>query len=147
MRDAAKLPMRKISEKPKVVFDLDHTLCVPVEGCDQGENKHQKYIDALPVDNVVARLRELHAQGFEIIIHTSRNMRTYDGDENLIREHTLPLIHDWLERHQIPYDEVVVAKPWCGFDGFYVDDRSIRPSELTRMSLEEIKQLLDLEKR
>ena len=48
-----------------------------------------------------------------------------------------------MNKYQVVFDEVVVGKPWCGHDGFYVDDRAIRPDECTRMSLEEVSKLLD----
>jgi capsule biosynthesis phosphatase len=44
----------------------------------------------------------------------------------------------------VPFDEVIVGKPWCGFDGFYVDDRSIRPKEFKDLSYEEVKKLLGM---
>ena len=69
-------------------------------------------------------------------------MRTYKGNVGEINIHTLPTIIDWLNKHEVPYDEVIVGKPWCGFDGFYIDDKSIRPSEFTSLSYGEIMQLL-----
>jgi len=51
-----------------------------------------------------------------------------------------------LARHDIPYDEIHVGKPWCGNDGFYVDDKAVRPSELKSMSYDEIRALLDRER-
>jgi len=61
-------------------------------------------------------------------------MRTYEGNIGLINANTLPIIHDWLTRHKIPFDEILVGKPWCGFEGFYVDDKTIRPSEFVNLS-------------
>ena len=52
---------------------------------------------------------------------------------------TLPVILDWLARHDIPFDEVHVGKPWCGTDGFYVDDKAVRPSEFVTLGYEEIR--------
>ena len=68
------------------------------------------------------------------------------GNVGLINAHTLPIIIDWLDAHNVPYDEIYVAKPWCGFDGFYIDDKSIRPSEFTMYSHEEILEILQKEK-
>lgn len=130
----------------RLIIDLDHTICIPVEGSDQSTDPNAKYSDAKPVDAVISRLREYKQQGFEIVIHTARNMRTYAGDAELIRLNTLPIILAWLERHDVPFDEVVVAKPWCGFDGFYIDDRAIRPSEFAYMTAEEITLLLAQER-
>jgi len=76
---------------------------------------------------------------------TSRNMRTYEGNIGKINKHTLPTILEWLEKYNVPFDEVVVGKPWCGHEGFYVDDKSIRPSEFNALSYEEIQDLLEKE--
>ena len=45
-------------------------------------------------------------------------------------------------RHDIPFDEIHVGKPWCGTEGFYIDDRAIRPSEFVALSLGEIQTLI-----
>ena len=73
-------------------------------------------------------------------------MRTYEGNVGKINIHTLPVIIKWLEEHNIPYDEIIVGKPWCGFEGFYVDDKAVRPSEFMSMNLDEINALLAKEK-
>lgn len=119
----------------RLIFDLDDTLCTTQNG---------DYANAQPITEVVEKLREYHGQGFTIVINTSRNMRTYQGNIGAINKNTLPIIIDWLGRHDIPYDELYVGKPWCGFEGFYVDDKAIRPDELVKLSYAEICQLLDL---
>ena len=111
----------------RIVIDLDHTLCY-AEG---------DYPNARPNRAVIEKLREYRALGFEIVIFTSRNMRTYEGNIGKINVHTVPVILDWLSRNQVEFDEVVVGKPWCGKDGFYVDDRALRPDEFARMTPEE----------
>lgn len=121
----------------RLVIDLDGTLTIDSAGTG--------YPDKAPNHEVIAKLRTYRAAGFEIVIHTSRNMRTYGGVVGRINVHTLPGIIEWLDLHDVPYDEVVVGKPWCGTEGFYVDDRSIRPSEFARLSPEEIKRLLEAE--
>lgn len=119
----------------RLIFDLDDTLCTTQNG---------DYANAQPITEVVEKLRDYHRQGFTIVINTSRNMRTYQGNIGAINKNTLPIIIDWLRRHDIPYDELYVGKPWCGFEGFYVDDKAIRPNELVKLSYVEICQLLDL---
>ena len=119
----------------RLIFDLDDTLCTTQNG---------DYANAQPITEVVEKLREYHRQGFTIVINTSRNMRIYQGNIGAINKNTLPIIIDWLGRHDIPYDELYVGKPWCGFEGFYVDDKAIRPDELVKLSYAEICQLLDL---
>lgn len=95
---------------------------------------------------MIEQLRNYKQKGFEIVISTARNMRTYEGNVGKINIHTLPIIIEWLDKHQVPYDEILVGKPWCGHDGFYIDDRAVRPTEFASMSLEEIHQLLKKEK-
>ncbi len=104
------------------------------------------YEDKLINDRVVEACKNYKKKGFKIVVFTSRNMRTYEGNVGKINVNTLPKIIDWLEKHDVPFDEVYVGKPWCGQDGFYVDDKAVRPSEFASLSLNEIKKLLELEK-
>lgn len=121
----------------KLVVDLDGTITLA---------NTSDYPNVLPNIELIEKLREYKSLGFEIIIQTARNMRTFEGNVGKINVHTLPVITEWLERHDVPYDEIHVGKPWCGFEGFYVDDRAIRPSEFTRLTPEEIDDLIEQEK-
>jgi len=116
----------------RIIIDLDQTLCY-----SDGD-----YVNARPNQAVIDRLWEYRALGFEIVVHTSRNMRTYEGSIGKINVHTLPMILEWLRRHGVEFDEVVVGKPWCGQQGFYVDDRAIRPDEFVSMTPEEVARLI-----
>jgi len=118
----------------RLVFDLDGTLTL--------DDPQVDYAERQPNPAVVDKLREYRALGFEIVICSARNMRTYGGQVGKINAHTLPVILDWLARHDVPYDEIHVGKPWCGTEGFYIDDKAVRPSEFVRLSLEEISDLL-----
>lgn len=118
----------------KIVMDLDETISSKVVG--------KGYADALPKYDVIAQMRAFKQMGFEICIFTARNMRTYEGNVGKINANTLPVILDWLAQHGVPYDEIIVGKPWCGHEGFYVDDRAIRPSEFVALSPDEIDALL-----
>ncbi|BCV30416.1 MULTISPECIES: HAD hydrolase family protein [Shewanella] len=117
----------------RLIVDLDGTLT-------QGDSKD--YSAVSPRLDVIAKLREYQAQGFDIVISTARNMRTFEGNVGKINIHTLPVITAWLDKHQVPYDEILVGKPWCGHEGFYIDDRAIRPSEFAKLSREQIEELL-----
>ncbi|MEW5686000.1 MAG: HAD hydrolase family protein [Pseudomonadota bacterium] len=121
----------------RLVFDLDGTLAL-----DEPESP---YSARRPNLALIERLREYRADGFEIIICTARNMRTYQGSIGRINAETLPVILAWLAEHQVPYDEIHVGKPWCGTDGFYVDDKAVRPSEFVGLSYDQIRDLLDRE--
>lgn len=118
----------------RLVVDLDGTLSLDASGVPYPERQ----VNA----ELAQRLREYKAQGFEIAIFTARNMRTYAGSVGHINAVTLPIVIDWLKRNDVPFDEVHVGKPWCGNDGFYVDDKAIRPSEFLSLSYDEIVALL-----
>ena len=113
----------------RLIIDLDNTICT---------TDNSDYLNSLPVIDVVEKIRLYKSRGFEIVISTSRNMQTYKGCIGKINANTLPIIITWLDRHEVPYDEIYVGKPWCGKNGFYIDDRAIRPSEFVSLSYEEI---------
>lgn len=123
----------KMSNK-KIIIDLDNTLTI--EG-------PEPYLDKKPNTPVIAKLKQYRLLGYEIIIYTARNMKSYDGDVSKINSNTLPIIFNWLERHEVPYNGVLVGKPWCGNNGFWVDDRAIRPDEFVKMTHLEVLDLLD----
>lgn len=93
-------------------------------------------------EKVLQQLIKYKKMGFKIVLFTSRNMRTYKGDIKKIQTYTLPVVIDWLKKHDVPYDDIIIGKPWCGFDGFYVDDKAIRPSEFVEKTYDEILEIL-----
>ena len=119
----------------RLIFDIDDTLC---------NTQDSDYTNAKPILAMVEKLREYHSQGFTIVLNTSRNMRTYSSNIGEINKNTLPIIIEWLARHDVPYDEIYVGKPWCGFKGFYIDDKAIRPKEFLDLSYDEICKLLGM---
>lgn len=126
------------NERLRIVIDMDRTLCGP-------KPPDGSYADCPPNELLIERLREYRAQGYAIIVFSSRNMRSFKNNVGLINANTLPGIVDWLKLHDVPFDEVHIGKPWCGFEGFYVDDRAIRPSEFLSMSEAEIRELMERE--
>ena len=120
----------------KLIVDLDGTLT---------QANTSDYKNVLPRLDVIEQLRNYQQLGFQIVISTARNMRTYEGNVGKINIHTLPIITEWLDKHHVPYDEILVGKPWCGKEGFYIDDRAVRPSEFASLSLDEINKLIEKE--
>jgi capsule biosynthesis phosphatase len=127
-----------IHDKKCIVMDVDGTMCAIKK---PGEH----YLDLRPDARVIQRLKEYRDAGFYIILCTSRNMRTYEANIGLINANTAKLLFNWLERHQIPYDEIHFGKPWAGEGGFYVDDKAIRPGEFVTLGYEEILRLVGTE--
>ena len=125
-----------ISKEKNIIVDVDGTLC-PIK--KEGES----YMDIEPYINMVTRLREYKDLGFRIILNTSRNVRTYDGNVGLINKHTARVLLEWLDKNNIPFDEIYYSKPWQGKGGFYIDDKTIRPNEFLKLSYEEILSIVE----
>ena len=117
-----------------IIIDIDGTIC-PIK------KENESYKDLVPYKDMVDKIRELKSKGYRIVLYTSRNMRTYNGNIDLIHKNTKPIVDLWLKKWNIPADEVIYGKPWPGHKGFYVDDRAIRPRELLEMTDSDINKL------
>lgn len=124
-----------INKMKSIVFDVDGTLC-PIRKPDED------YSELEPFEEMISLLREYKSKGFYIILYSARNMNTFQGNVGRIAAVTGKQLMEWLERHDIPYDEMHLGKPWPGRGGFYVDDKSIRPDEFLKLSYEEILTLI-----
>lgn len=116
------------------IFDIDGTLC-PIKG------KEENYEDLVPYKEMVDKLREYKKEGAKIILFTSRNMNSYNGNIGVINKNTAKVLLQWLDKWDIPYDEIIYGKPWPGHKGFYVDDRTIRPDEFLRNTPDELNEI------
>jgi len=122
------------SFEKKIIIDLDDTICTTSNG---------DYKNSKPKFDVIKKMHEYKNKGFNIVIYTSRNMRTHKGNIGLINANTLPIILTWLKKNNVPFDEIIVGKPWPSFGGFYVDDKAIRPDEFINLNYQEIKSLIN----
>lgn len=122
-------------EELTFVFDVDGTLC-PIK------KENERYEDVVPYMEMVEKIREYRAGGAKIVLLTSRNMNTYKGNIGLINVNTARVLLDWLDKWEIPYDEIIYGKPWPGHRGFYVDDRTVRPSEFLTKSVDELDEIV-----
>ena len=118
-----------------LVFDIDGTLC------DIKKNG-LSYSDLIPNKQFITKLYEYKKKGYKITLFTSRNMRTYKNNLGAINKYTAPILFDWLQKWEIPYDEILFGKPWPNKKGFYIDDKAIRPNEFLNMSESEIHKLI-----
>lgn len=125
-----------IIEENVIVLDIDGTIC-----CAKKDS--EKYTDIKPKIEVVNKIKDLKSKGFYVILFTSRQMRTYNGNIGKINANTAKTLFEWLEKHDIPYDEIFFGKPWCGKNGFYVDDRAIRPREFIEFTNKEIENIIE----
>ena len=115
-------------------FDIDGTLC-PIK------KKEEEYIDLVPFPEMVEKLKEYHDGGAKIVLFTSRNMNSYNGNLGMINANTAKVLLQWLDKWAIPYDEIIYGKPWPGHKGFYVDDRTVRPDEFLKYSVDELNEI------
>lgn len=128
---------------PSMSDEVDGVLVVDVDGtlCDI-KQEGESYDDLAPREDMLAKLREYQGKGYRICLFSSRNMRTYGGNIGLINKHTAPQMLRWLEKWDVPCDEIIFGKPWPRQKGFYIDDRAIRPDEFLDLSESEIQDLL-----
>lgn len=116
------------------IFDIDGTIC-PIK------KNNEKYEDLIPYKNIVEKIRYYKNKGARIVLYTSRNMNSYNGNIGLINKYTAKILLEWLEKWDIPYDEIVYGKVWPGTKGFYVDDRTIRPDEFLEKNINEYNEI------
>jgi capsule biosynthesis phosphatase len=121
------------TSESRIVVDLDHTIT---------KGTSDSYEKAVPNSELINKLKKYKSDGFKIAIFTSRNMNSFNNNNGLIIANTIPIIYKWLVEHDVPFDEIWPGKPWCGHEGFYVDDRAIRPEEFVKLSHDEIEALL-----
>lgn len=121
-----------------LVVDIDGTLC-------EVNTANYSYSELTPHQHIIKKLREYQAKGYHILLFTSRNMKTYNNNLGLINKYTAPLLLKWLDKWDVPYDEILFGKPCPGKKGFYIDDRAVRPDEFLDMTEEEIQRLLGQE--
>lgn len=67
-----------------------------------------------PIWRNVAKLDELHAGGYKIVIHTARAWADYT------------VIEEWLHLHGIPADRIICGKLLAHV---YIDDRAVNATE------------------
>jgi capsule biosynthesis phosphatase len=99
----------------RIVVDLDGTIC---------HLKHQdeSYSQVQPIPGAVTALRRLKEEGHEIIIYTARNMKTFNGNTGKVIANIGAITMDWLNKHQVPHDEIVFGKP---YGDLYIDDLAL----------------------
>lgn len=109
------------------VVDVDGTLCGPV-------GKDRDYSQCQPRQDVIDKVNDLWLTGHNIILFSSRGMRTYDGDMVAIEKNIRPTMEAWLNRNGVKYHALVLGKPW-GPGVKYVDDNAMHIDEFLEYKL------------
>jgi capsule biosynthesis phosphatase len=105
------------NNKDVLIIDLDDTLTVE-DGVTNYAKKTVNRPIAIAVKNAVSL-------GYESKIFSARNMRSFKGNLNKIESITRPIAESWLKEKNIAYSELILGKPWCGYNGWYLDDKNI----------------------
>ena len=98
-----------MDKKQTIVIDIDDTICFTNHNYQDAK---QKYGNALPNNIVISGMRIIKRQWFHIILLTARRMLTHNGDIEKIIEDVGKITTDWLERYDVPYDELIWGKPY-----------------------------------
>lgn len=99
-------------------------ICLDLDGVIANlKQSGQTYANIEPVPGAVAKVQSLKKAGHYIIIQTARHMKTCSGNVGMVQARIARDTLDWLERHEIPYDEIYFGKPWAQI---YIDDNGFR---------------------
>jgi len=108
-----------------VVVDFDETLAL-YEGITTAGVNIPKAKPNVPLIN---KLNSLYENGYEIHIYTARGHFSTDSREEADEKYR-KVIQDWLEEHNVKHNVLSFKKP---FAVYYVDDKAIRPNELSKL--------------
>ena len=100
----------------KICIDLDGVIC-------QLKKEGETYENLLPVNGAPESLKALKAAGHYVIINTARHMKTCQGNLGMVTARISLITLKWLEKYDIPYDEIYFGKPHADV---YIDDNAYR---------------------
>jgi capsule biosynthesis phosphatase len=100
----------------RISIDLDGVIC-------QLKKEGETYENLLPVNGAPQSLKALKDAGHYIIINTARHMKTCQGNLGLVTARISLVTLNWLEKYEIPYDEIYFGKPHADV---YIDDNAYR---------------------
>lgn len=100
----------------RICIDLDGVVC-------SLKKDGQTYADVLPIEGSIIKMQQLKEAGHYIILHTARHMKTCHGNPSLAVARIGKVTLDWLEKYNVPYDEIFFGKPWAEL---YLDDNAFR---------------------
>lgn len=108
--------MKCIMSSKRICLDLDGVIA-------QFKKEGQTYFDVDVVPGAKDKIDALRQSGHYIIIHTARHMKTCNGNLGQVNARISQQTFNWLEKHNIQYDEIYFGKPWADI---YIDDNAFR---------------------
>lgn len=103
--------------------DAKVRVCFDVDGVLAKNDPRVPYREREPYSFVREQLTKLRDMGVTIVIQTARHMRKTGGNQASARDCGLAELVDWLDKHNLPYDEVYMGKASARL---YADDRGVR---------------------
>lgn len=98
----------------KIVIDLDWTIC-------SLKKDWESYSEVIPNYQAIENIKKLKKKWHYIIIQTARHMKTCNSNIWLVNAKISKMTLDWLEKYNIPYDEIYFWKPDADI---YIDDNA-----------------------
>ncbi len=99
-------------------------ICIDLDGViAELKKENETYANVKPIPGAVEKIKKLKENGHYIIIYTARHMKTCNGSVSKVLAKVGKITLDWLEKYQVPYDEIVFGKPWADV---YIDDNGFR---------------------
>ena len=105
-----------LKKQMRICIDIDGTIC-------ETRSKDQHYLDVQPIKHAIESIQELSNNGHYIILYTARHMKTCNHNVGQVVAKQGKNLFDWLEKHSIPYDEIIFGKPLADV---YIDDKGIK---------------------
>lgn len=103
--------------------DVDDTICFTTD---------RDYPNSTPNQPVINKLREAHALGYTIILHTARGQGRSNHSIAAVYDEVMAEIIEMCSRLEVPFDQIVLGKPLAIL---YIDDKAMRPDEFVEMQL------------
>jgi len=102
-------------------------ICIDLDGVIADFKKEgQTYADVAPIEGALQKVRSLKENGHYIIIFTARHMKTCEANIGKVNARIGKQTLDWLDKHDVEYDEIFFGKPWADV---YIDDNAFRFSD------------------
>jgi len=112
--------------KRTLVFDIDDTICT---------HTNRDYVNAKPHWDVIGKINSLYKKGYNITLYTARGQNSCNGDLKLILERNEDILINWLEKHEVKYNELIFGKP---LGNWYIDDKAMTVETFLEAPFEEL---------
>jgi len=96
----------------RIMIDIDGTIT-------ELKKKGQEYSEVRVNHGAIEKIKALKTAGHYIILQTARHMKTCGGDQGRVLAKIGKQTLDWLDKNEIPYDEIYFGKPYAEV---YIDD-------------------------